>query len=168
MWTRWLFACVLLGAWACEAPAPPLPPEKETDEVKEDDNDKDKDNEPAAPRDGGAPVPCVDAGVGRDAGTTPCVNGPRLEGGAGFIGRLVLFADRDLRGQSLVITGQMENLVGGPFNDHSRSLTVEGGPWEVCEHTHFDGACASFGPGSVFDLGAMNDKISSVRPRLPR
>jgi hypothetical protein len=127
---------------------------------------------------GGTCSPCADGSackVPTDCASSSCVRGlccsgpscATADGGRpGAVGRVSLFTDRDLKGQSIVIDGPMENLGDGPFNDHARSLTVEGGTWEVCEHARFGGWCASFSAGSVLDLGPLSNKISSLRPRL--
>jgi hypothetical protein len=87
-------------------------------------------------------------------------------GGGGFPGpgrgRLVLYADRDYRGQAFPIAGPTPSL--GSFNDKAESLRIESGVWDVCEDINF-GKCrtVSRDMSNLSGLG-LSKRVSSVRP----
>ncbi len=77
--------------------------------------------------------------------------------------RLILHSRPNFRGDARELTGSDEEI--SDFNDRAQSATVEGGPWEVCEHARFRGRCVTLRT-SVPDLSAygLRDAITSARP----
>lgn len=54
------------------------------------------------------------------------------------------------------------------MNDGTRSVIIESGNWELCEHANYGGYCSILGPGEYPDLRAnepgLYKKVSSFRP----
>ncbi len=80
--------------------------------------------------------------------------------------QITFFEHNDFRGRQFTTRGAMANLGQLRFNDLTSSIIIDGGLWEVCEHSEFGGRCEVLGPDqypSMKDFG-LNDRISSVRP----
>jgi Beta/Gamma crystallin len=91
---------------------------------------------------------------------------PVRGGGAGQ--RLVLYDDRNYRGQSWTVDREMSGLAG--FSNRAESAKVSGGSWELCARPGFGGQCVTIS-GNVADLGPLGllNRVNSVRPRpMPR
>lgn len=80
---------------------------------------------------------------------------------------IILFEDRDYRGESRPIRGDEPDLDRLGFNDRVSSLKVMRGDWEACEHAYFRGRCWRFGYNMRVLPNNQNDRISSIR-RLRR
>ena len=50
------------------------------------------------------------------------------------------------------------------FNDRASSMIIHSGQWEACENIGYHGRCQVYGPGRYANLGAMANRISSIRP----
>ena len=77
--------------------------------------------------------------------------------------RLVLFDQRNFRGQTILVDDDMANF--GSFAGRAESMQVEGGTWEVCTGSGFRGRCTTLS-GDVADLGSigLRNNVSSARP----
>ena len=77
----------------------------------------------------------------------------------------IVYQHPDFRGNSIRVTGPIENLARYRFNDKASSIRVRGGSWEVCVHPNFRGRCEviSYREGRLNEI-RLNDKISSIRP----
>ncbi len=99
----------------------------------------------------------------------PSTQGDRGDGGfgrgrpQGREGRLVLYDQRNFRGQSVVV----EDVTGdfGRFSGRAESVQVEGGTWEVCTGADFRGRCILVSE-SANDLGqlGLRNNVGSARP----
>ena len=98
-----------------------------------------------------------DAPVVMHPGYPPAGEGPA---------RVILFRDRGLKGQSLAVSGQVNDLARSNFDDGVESMIVESGTWVACRDTFFRGECRTFGPGRYDDNLAFNflRYVSSIRP----
>lgn len=83
----------------------------------------------------------------------------------------IIFKERNFRGESDTIKGEVAQLTGG-FARNASSLVVRGGHWEVCTRDHFRGECYVVPPGEYGRLGPeLSNRIVSVRflgARAPR
>lgn len=76
---------------------------------------------------------------------------------------LVLFADVDFAGPSLVLEGNVTDLDAWSFNDVASSARVTGGAWTVFSDVGYAGQSRTFDDGDVAWFGSeMNDVISSA------
>lgn len=102
-------------------------------------------------------------GLGREDGGQPRaghVGGP----GGGAQGRVVLFDGLDLRGASMPLHGDIVNLGELGFNDRARSMVIEAGTWQFCEHANFAGRCRMYGPGQYRNVDRILYRaVSSAR-----
>lgn len=82
-------------------------------------------------------------------------------------GVILLFDDRDFRGDVREVSRDQRDFSRLRFNDKTESIAVIGGQWEVCEHGDYRGRCV-FVRYDVPDLRefGLTRKISSVRPVL--
>jgi hypothetical protein len=85
----------------------------------------------------------------------------------GNVGRneVVVFADPDFRGVSVVLRGDTPDLRPYNLNDKVSSIEIPAGQtWEVCQDVNFGSTCQIL-RGSVADLRSTgwNDRISSLR-----
>ena len=73
----------------------------------------------------------------------------------------------DYKGKTLVVTGNVPNLVSIGFNDAASSMIVMKGQWRIYEHIDFHGVAILLGPGcykNFADFGIpANDCISSIK-----
>lgn len=78
----------------------------------------------------------------------------------------VTFYSRDgFRGESFTADRAIVNMERSGFNDRAQSAVVQGGNWQVCEDSRFEGRCVVLQPGeyaSLSDMG-LGKEISSVR-----
>lgn len=82
----------------------------------------------------------------------------------------ITFFERDgFRGQSFTTDRPVGNFAQFGFNDRASSLTVVGGPWQICEDVRFNGRCVVLPPGKYPSLSSMglNDRVSSGRAAQP-
>jgi uncharacterized protein YcfJ len=86
--------------------------------------------------------------------------------------QITLYAGEGFRGPAFTADKPIRDFDPYGFNDRARSLVVNGGNWQVCEDSRFQGRCVVLRPGNYDSLASMgmNDRISSVRPvgRLAR
>lgn len=77
----------------------------------------------------------------------------------------IVYQHSDFRGNSIRVTGAVNDLSRYRFNDKASSIRVTGGAWEVCVHANYRGRCEviSYREGELNDY-RLNDKISSIRP----
>jgi hypothetical protein len=77
--------------------------------------------------------------------------------------RLVLFDQRNFRGQSVTVDQTSGNL--GGFGDRAESVQVEGGTWEICTDAGFRGRCTIVSEDTT-DLGrlGLRNNVGSARP----
>ena len=80
-------------------------------------------------------------------------------------GRVVLYSQPNLRGKTLAVSGEVEDLARSGFNDAAESMVVNSGTWTMCRDAHFRGDCREFGPGR-YNLNTIgfDHAISSLRP----
>ena len=79
----------------------------------------------------------------------------------------VTFYEGDgFQGRAFTVDGTVVNFERTGFNDRARSVVVNGGAWEVCEHAQFEGRCIVLRPGNYESLDrlGMSNQISSIRP----
>lgn len=76
-----------------------------------------------------------------------------------------LYANDNLKGESLRMTAQVPSLQRYNFNDRASSIVVVGNRWEVCEEAGFRGRCTVLRPGRYNALSDIDleDGISSAR-----
>ena len=86
--------------------------------------------------------------------------------------QITLYAGEGFRGPAFTADNPIWDFDPYGFNDRARSVVVNGGSWQVCEDSRFQGRCIVLRPGNYDSLASMgmNDRISSVRPveRLAR
>ncbi len=76
----------------------------------------------------------------------------------------MLFDGPDLRGRSISLRDDTNNMVPLGFNDRTQSMVIRGGTWEFCQHSDFRGQCRVFGPGEYRNLDrGFSRAISSAR-----
>ncbi len=77
-----------------------------------------------------------------------------------------LYNDVGFGGRAVSAQDAMASLDAVGFNDRASSLVIEGGNWELCEHSNFRGKCAVLGPGryASLDVVGLGDRVSSLRP----
>src|SRR5438067_1556018 len=80
-----------------------------------------------------------------------------------FAGEITLFQSTDFRGDTLTLRRPAPNLLATGFNDSASSIVIRDGMWEACTDIQFQGRCVRLQPGEYRTLGAINDRISSVR-----
>src|SRR5262249_56390644 len=81
---------------------------------------------------------------------------------------LVLFADRNFRGQSLRLETDQARLAGG-FTNRAQSVQVVGaGSWQLCDRVNFGGRCVVVA-GDLPDLASIGlaRRLHSLRPAVP-
>ncbi|TFW33061.1 beta/gamma crystallin-related protein [Massilia horti] len=74
-----------------------------------------------------------------------------------------MFSAPRFAGGTVNVSENLRTLRDVGFNDRAASIIVHEGRWEFCEHADFHGQCVVFGPGRYEFLGAMNNRISSMR-----
>lgn len=76
---------------------------------------------------------------------------------------IVFYDQTSYQGANANFTSSTAN-VGSAWRRQARSVTVNGGTWQVCENPNFNGRCVTLSQ-SVADLGSYNlRRIGSVRP----
>ena len=80
-------------------------------------------------------------------------------------GGITLFEHGDHQGREQFIGEAVASLLQLNFNDRVSSVEVMGGRWELCTDIDYGGRCIVLGPGRYNIDKALNDRISSVRPR---
>ena len=80
--------------------------------------------------------------------------------------QVTFYSRDDFHGQQFTANGEVRNLERLGFNDRASSAVVNGGAWQVCSDSFFNGHCVVLRPGEYPSLNQMGleDKISSVRP----
>ena len=77
---------------------------------------------------------------------------------------ITFYESENFTGRQVAAEGPLPNFRDVDFNDRARSAIIEGGPWQVCVGTQFNGDCTVFRPGRYPTLGEWSKKISSARP----
>jgi len=77
--------------------------------------------------------------------------------------RLVLFDQRNFRGQSVQVDEATTSLSG--FDGRAESVQVEGGTWEICTEASYRGRCVVVS-ADASDLGriGLRNNVGSARP----
>jgi len=78
-------------------------------------------------------------------------------------GAILLFPDREMRGEPLALDRNADDLVPFGFNDRASSIVVNDGQWQVCSDSNYRGRCEIIGPGQYGRLNGLENQISSVR-----
>jgi len=94
-----------------------------------------------------------DGGWGRRGSRDDDRRGPPVE----------LFADRQFRGEGVILGSDVQSLRSRNFNDRAGSIIVREGEWQVCEHDDYRGRCAVYGPGRHPLPRGLDGMVSSVR-----
>jgi len=94
-----------------------------------------------------------DGGWGRRGSRDDDRRGPPVE----------LFADRQFRGEGVMLGSDVQSLRSRNFNDRAGSIIVREGEWQVCEHDDYRGRCAVYGPGRHPLPRGLDGMVSSVR-----
>ena len=79
--------------------------------------------------------------------------------------QITFYENDNFRGRAFSANGAVPNFGRQGFNDRASSVIVQGGRWEVCQDTGFNGECVVLRPGnyaSLRDMG-LNDRVSSTR-----
>lgn len=93
--------------------------------------------------------------------------GPRGPANGLVPGRIVLYGDEGLNGESVAVSRALIDLNRtGLGDDGAASAYVESGSWMLCTNPNFGGACVVVGPGRYDRLGSVGLRrpIESVRP----
>ncbi|WP_158219657.1 beta/gamma crystallin-related protein [Ideonella sp. A 288] len=80
-------------------------------------------------------------------------------------GGLVLHEQADYSGRSMLLTEPTANLKSMGMNDKASSVEVLAGQWEVCTDADYRGRCVLLNPGHYQLDGALDKRLSSMRPR---
>ncbi|WP_159107289.1 beta/gamma crystallin-related protein [Azospirillum sp. B4] len=80
-------------------------------------------------------------------------------------GHIILYSERDRKGDALDIEDDTDNLGYTRWNDRARSLAVTGGTWEVCRHAGYRDCVTVSGWEKINDLASidLDQAISSLR-----
>ena len=74
------------------------------------------------------------------------------------------YQGENFAGESFSARGAISSFAERGFDNHARSVVVEGGPMEVCIDVNYGGGCTVLKPGRYPTLGNLGNHISSVRP----
>jgi len=80
--------------------------------------------------------------------------------------QVTLYEDDGFRGRQFFVDRPMWDLDRTDFNDRANSAIVQGGDWQFCSESRFEGHCVVLRPGeygSLRELGLSN-RVSSIRP----
>lgn len=80
-------------------------------------------------------------------------------------GAVTLHDQHDLRGRSLLVEDEVNNLRDLGYNDRATAIEVHAGRWELCSSSYFRGRCEVFGPGWWRLPEGLAGELSSLRPR---
>jgi hypothetical protein len=96
----------------------------------------------------------------------PAVLGGGFDTAAPGTGRVILFNQENLRGDSLAVSSANPGLGRSGFDNSAASLVIEGTPWLLCTEPFFRGDCRVLAPGRYANLRvvALDRNISSLRP----
>ena len=85
---------------------------------------------------------------------------------AGGVGRIILYSDNGLNGNSVAISGAVGDLDRTGVADGASSAYVESGSWTLCADPFYAGACVVVGPGRYDNLSGagLARRVLSVRP----
>ena len=79
--------------------------------------------------------------------------------------QITFYENDNFRGRAFSANRAVADFGRQGFNDRASSVIVQGGRWEVCQDTAFNGDCVVLRPGnyaSLRDMG-LNDRVSSTR-----
>ena len=79
--------------------------------------------------------------------------------------QVTFYEGEQFGGRNFTAEREVRNFKRFGFNDAASSAVVQGGRWEVCDQTRFEGRCMVLRPGRYPSLRAMglNNRISSVQ-----
>ena len=77
---------------------------------------------------------------------------------------VTFFESENFGGRQFRADRSVQNLTAAGFNDRAHSAIIDGGSWEVCVNSNFDGGCTILVPGRYPTLGEWSGRISSARP----
>jgi len=78
-------------------------------------------------------------------------------------GHVELYAQTQFRGPSTRFSRDMDSLTRRDFDGRVSSLVVNEGRWQACTEAGYKGTCRTFEPGEYADLGALNNRIASLK-----
>jgi hypothetical protein len=78
---------------------------------------------------------------------------------------ITLFGRENFEGRAIKVDRTIGDLERLDFDQRASSVIVQGGAWEVCDETRFEGRCMVLQPGRYPSLAAagMDNRISSLR-----
>jgi uncharacterized protein YcfJ len=82
------------------------------------------------------------------------------------VAQVTLYEDEGFHGRQFFVDRPMGDLDRTDFNDRANSVVVQGGDWQFCSDSRFEGRCVVLRPGEYGSLREMglSNRISSVRP----
>jgi Beta/Gamma crystallin len=90
---------------------------------------------------------------------------PRPEGAADP--SIILWKDKDKKGENLSFTGEAVNYVGDKFNDTISSVQSNSGTWRLYHDKDFNNSFIEVKPGELItnlESRGMNDVVTSLEP----
>jgi uncharacterized protein YcfJ len=80
--------------------------------------------------------------------------------------QVTLYEDEGFHGRQFFVDRPMWDLDRTNFNDRANSVVVQGGDWQFCTDSRFEGRCIVLRPGEYGSLRefGLSNKVSSVRP----
>lgn len=78
-------------------------------------------------------------------------------------GDVELFTGPEFAGSRVGVRRDLPSLDEGGFSDQVGSVIVNTGQWEMCVDANYRGRCTVFGPGRYPGLGALTNRLSSLR-----
>jgi hypothetical protein len=76
---------------------------------------------------------------------------------------IALYDLRSYRSRKVVLEASTPELASLKFDRRASSAIVYSGVWEVCDKADYDGECVLLESGRYPDLGAMSNRVNSVR-----
>jgi uncharacterized protein YcfJ len=82
------------------------------------------------------------------------------------VAQVTLYEDEGFHGRQFFVDRPMGDLDRTDFNDRANSVVVQGGDWQFCTDSRFEGRCVVLRPGEYGSLREMglSNRVSSVRP----
>ncbi|MCA9327693.1 beta/gamma crystallin family protein, partial [Candidatus Saccharibacteria bacterium] len=82
--------------------------------------------------------------------------------GAGF--KIVVYKQKDFKGESKTFTAEQADLAGTGFNDKISSYKIVKGEWQLCDDADYLNCTKRWASDADLSGGKHNDKFSSLRP----
>jgi hypothetical protein len=79
-------------------------------------------------------------------------------------GAVTFYENENFGGRQFVTNESMANFAPMHFTDRAKSAIVDGGAWEICVDTDFQGSCRTLVPGRYPTLGDLDSRARSARP----